>query len=78
MELWEFYICKKAFNEKQKDIAKEQKAICWQTGYFAGAAFNGKLKNLKEYLGGGEVSAPTVSSKSEFDEKLKLAEEGGL
>lgn len=72
MELWEFNACVEAYNKQKEAQSKEQTAKCWQTGYFAGAAFVGKLKPLRNYI--KEKSAAPKVSKDEFERRLKLAE----
>ncbi|MTI95384.1 MAG: hypothetical protein FH749_07830 [Firmicutes bacterium] len=72
--MWEFNHCIKAYNRKQNAAERERVATAWQTGAFAGAAFNGKLRKLNNYLKDKEsVKAPKVS-KEKFEAAAKAAE----
>lgn len=74
MELWEFNACVEAYNKQRETKCKEQIAMCWQTGYFTGAAFAGKLKPLRHYIKDNTKTAAPKVSKDEFERRLRLAE----
>lgn len=73
LELWELNACVRAFTKRQEERAKEEIALAWQTGRFTGAAFAGKLKDLKHYLKDDAVSAPKIT-REEFEKGLAEAE----
>ena len=77
MELWEYLMCQKAFKRRGEDDANDTFAATWQTAYFSGAAFAGKLRKLKYYQENANVEkavAPKIS-RDKFEQKLKEAKE---
>ncbi|MFT3951176.1 MAG: hypothetical protein QM689_04380 [Oscillospiraceae bacterium] len=49
-------------------------AECWQTAAFTGAAFGGKLRQLKHYRKQDKKAVAPAVSKDEFERKLAEAE----
>lgn len=74
MELWELTACLIAYAESQKEIGKLRTTQAWQAGFFVNQAFNGKLKDLTEYIGDGAAKAAEPITKDDFDAGLARAE----